>query len=761
MAYGGLSLGSSFTRFASMNSRILFSSLFLGLLFLLSNLSEMASTEPAPLTMEPAPLATETHQTDKRVIAHYMMSMLPARIMPDRPADTWQHEFQVAKSIGIDELTLFMEAAHLGDFPRCLEAAEVAASIPDFSVSLCMGIPRGNLIRDWLEPVKRWCDAARDRDGFSKVGERPVIWTYHAGAASIEEWMDFVERLNADGYDPYIVGDMYAHAFNNGDAFVQRIDEWAYVMDSIYFFNPFDADDARTAVLYSISSDEAKTYDFMRKRIVTPRQGYWRWGNDSQGSSQVFRGTAAFTEAWTKIDAERDEIDWVHLTTWNDFLEHTFNMPSRNASDVRPQAILKYASRLKGLEREADDRVEKFWLTAPSELRNGPGGLMEGEYIYEVFALDIADGERRSGKISVADDRGNLVREIHFELYATSPRHAVSWEPAPAEFGESRYLWVTAEVQLAPGRLLSGSLPVLIWPEEELDRVFYKAPRSIRLVSPEAIPDAPELSVSNGRLVIEGLPEEGDSTRRVDVLYDMHMKGSEGVNLGTIVTGRRQLPEHAPFDPYYFKRGFRQAATITKDGRVAWARPLWVPEPLPMPVTDERAFTVAETMPTKEGPVRINFQKRNQTPPGYLADTGRPFGNRGNGWHYGWSRNVTAFARERNLHEDYLFDTLIPFNYYLSSWFWEIALPNGTYHVKLELGDAAFKRARWGLQVEDGDVVDPDETPKHFSTLETVCEVVDHRLTLRPIPRFGNAINYIEITPVPSGGSPASSYRNQ
>lgn len=59
-------------------------------------------------------------------------------------------------------------------------------------------------------------------------------------------------------------------------------------------------------------------------------------------------------------------------------------------------------------------------------------------------------------------------------------------------------------------------------------------------------------------------------------------------------------------------------------------------------------------------PIRINFQPAGtDTPHGYLADTGQPFANRNNGWHYGWIDMPATEARQRGVHADIRYDTFI------------------------------------------------------------------------------------------------------
>src|SRR5262249_10127994 len=59
---------------------------------------------------------------------------------------------------------------------------------------------------------------------------------------------------------------------------------------------------------------------------------------------------------------------------------------------------------------------------------------------------------------------------------------------------------------------------------------------------------------------------------------------------------------------------------------------------------------------------KINFQPASAAVPvGYLADTGAVFGNRGNGYTYGWNADCSAYTRERNAANspDKRYDTLV------------------------------------------------------------------------------------------------------
>ena len=93
---------------------------------------------------------------------------------------------------------------------------------------------------------------------------------------------------------------------------------------------------------------------------------------------------------------------------------------------------------------------------------------------------------------------------------------------------------------------------------------------------------------------------------------------------------------------------------------------------------------------------KINFQTQGAAvPEGYLADTGAPFGPRGNGLEYGWSRDNTADARDRDSGNapDQRYDTLIHMQKAhgdgSNTSSWELQVPNGEYQVRVVAGDPA------------------------------------------------------------------------
>lgn len=152
--------------------------------------------------------------------------------------------------------------------------------------------------------------------------------------------------------------------------------------------------------------------------------------------------------------------------------------------------------------------------------------------------------------------------------------------------------------------------------------------------------------------------------------------------------------------------------------------------------------------------VRINFQSNSQgsreVPVGYLPDYGAVFGDRGNGWSYGWTVDKTASGRDRDIDPDQRYDTLnalVMWNTGTGSW--EIAVPNGTYNVYIVGGDAGYLDATQSYLIEDVVITDPTPYPPGNTTGNRYDEyrvnvtVADGRLTIAPPAGWGT--NYIKI----------------
>ncbi|PYJ59783.1 MAG: hypothetical protein DME24_11860 [Verrucomicrobia bacterium] len=156
----------------------------------------------------------------------------------------------------------------------------------------------------------------------------------------------------------------------------------------------------------------------------------------------------------------------------------------------------------------------------------------------------------------------------------------------------------------------------------------------------------------------------------------------------------------------------------------------------------------------------VNFQPASSpVPAGYWVDSGLVYGNRGNGFTYGWNGNNTGFTRDRNSSRspDQRYDTLNHMQKAGGARVWEIAVPNGTYQVYAVAGDPDNYDSVFRINVEGVLTVSgtPNSSTRWFSGTKTVT-VSDGRLTVsNATGGSNNKICFIEITSV-SGVSPAA-----
>jgi len=149
--------------------------------------------------------------------------------------------------------------------------------------------------------------------------------------------------------------------------------------------------------------------------------------------------------------------------------------------------------------------------------------------------------------------------------------------------------------------------------------------------------------------------------------------------------------------------------------------------------------------------IKVNFQLAGTpVPAGYLQDNGAPYANRGNGQTYGWNVDATATARDRNAANapDQRYDTLVHMQKpELPNCIWEIAVPNGTYTVRIVAGDPSYFDSVYKINAEGALVVNatPTATAKWFEGTKTVT-VGDGKLTIdNAAGSANNKLAFIEI----------------
>lgn len=184
----------------------------------------------------------------------------------------------------------------------------------------------------------------------------------------------------------------------------------------------------------------------------------------------------------------------------------------------------------------------------------------------------------------------------------------------------------------------------------------------------------------------------------------------------------------------------------------ATARLLWSSPSTPKAVIPA-ARLFAQTAPPPSLFMQVNFQTASAAlPSGYLKDAGLAYADRGNGHTYGWNADNTAQMRDRNspASPDQRYDTLAymqrPAN---PDAVWEIAVPNGSYSVRLVAGDASYFDINYKVAVEGVLTVNgTSNSAARWVEGRSTVTVSDGRLTIRSAAgATANKICFVEITP--------------
>jgi len=128
--------------------------------------------------------------------------------------------------------------------------------------------------------------------------------------------------------------------------------------------------------------------------------------------------------------------------------------------------------------------------------------------------------------------------------------------------------------------------------------------------------------------------------------------------------------------------------------------------------------------------VKINFQTATApVPEGYLVDSGLVFGDRGNGYTYGWSQDMSGETRDRDnaAAPDQRYDTLIHFRDIGA--IWEIELPPDTYRIFIVCGDPSYDDSNNQIVLEGELLSDDPDGPDTYDEFEFIISVTDGRLT--------------------------------
>lgn len=190
--------------------------------------------------------------------------------------------------------------------------------------------------------IYRWLTYAiatyRQHPAFMKIDGKPVIMVWASGAVPLETWKRIFDKLRQQGLDAVYL----AMGYN-----IANLE----VFDGIHEYGVFTIPNLAQAALatgratryYSLLADQPVTkiwvatvqpgYD---ERLIPGRVGLFKEREDGA----YYRAT---------FDAAlQSEPDWIFITSWNEWWEHTYIEPSERYGDLYLQITREYAEEWKG-----------------------------------------------------------------------------------------------------------------------------------------------------------------------------------------------------------------------------------------------------------------------------------------------------------------------------------------------------------------------------------------------------------------------------
>jgi len=163
-------------------------------------------------------------------------------------------------------------------------------------------------------------------------------------------------------------------------------------------------------------------------------------------------------------------------------------------------------------------------------------------------------------------------------------------------------------------------------------------------------------------------------------------------------------------------------------------------------VSEPATINIAANKPGATPDYTINFQPATAPiPAGYSADSGEVFSeSRGYGWFGGTNSGQTRDANNPDS-QNQAYDTHINVNEYGK---WEFTIPNGTYSVKIVIGDADWPDGISYIQAEGIAIVSGETlTPRNrWIKREGTVNITDGRLTLTFTGSTTSKLCFLEIT---------------
>jgi hypothetical protein len=231
-----------------------------------------------------------------------------------------------ARSAGIDAFDMSWQGPSDRRLGTILDAARAAgikacAFIESWDANKSNLIGQGADVETMTAWIEHLVDTYSSHPAYLHVGGRPVVFVYTASNLSTAEWTTVIARVRASGRQPLVIGDFYQLPLLEPlDGAYDYLTVW-YPGDELLRRNRLESLRVRT---YSL----LRPGDRRRIWVATVSPGY----DDSNVASRTRHtvvprdGARLYDLMWAT--ALETAADWVIITTWNEWFEHTAIEPS-------------------------------------------------------------------------------------------------------------------------------------------------------------------------------------------------------------------------------------------------------------------------------------------------------------------------------------------------------------------------------------------------------------------------------------------------
>ncbi|MEI8247847.1 MAG: endo-1,3-alpha-glucanase family glycosylhydrolase [Lentisphaerota bacterium] len=248
---------------------------------------------------------------------------------------TWEgarKQIRVAQANGIDGFAVNI----FKDFANIMGRYYGGAEGTDFKIALC--IDNGNMPKEKLiEELTLFIERYGKHPNSCIIDGRPVIFIYNTSGQSLESWKSIFDELSKKGVPAYYLAQPMRETTLWDDK--KLMEEAMKVFDGLYDFgiNGFSEKDICTRL------------ENGRQAITKIRPGGMLVAGITPGYIGLFTGfyrpflnSGTIQNNWKA--AIKSQANWVCITTWNDYVEHTHFEPSSINRDALCRINSEYAS---------------------------------------------------------------------------------------------------------------------------------------------------------------------------------------------------------------------------------------------------------------------------------------------------------------------------------------------------------------------------------------------------------------------------------